>query len=344
MCKGRRGWIALLVGLAGATPVAAQDPAANLARMEVRLDSLNRAIAARESAARRARTNDTVVVGGLRVATSAPYRPLVQQAAEEAWRGLIAQFGIAVVGSVDVPVVQWGPTGTTRSDSSAVRELAGMFMRTSARAIWQHEDPVLTGWLRGNVPGLLVDRGDLMDVVVQLARRPARSNVACLEGVASKCAVTIGLGLAADTLGEWYSASTWPRLAELIEGELNGADLANRQSCMSRNDLSACRAVLTPLRLLPPVGAEGRRYLVELALDAGGDSAFQRLVRDRSLPLESRLAAAAGVPLDALLVRWIAEVRHASPRGPLHPSWEFLISLLWSASILILLLRGPRWR
>ncbi|TFG46786.1 MAG: hypothetical protein E4H41_01180 [Gemmatimonadales bacterium] len=327
----------------GAVPLAAQDSAATLLRMEARLDSLTRAAAVRRSAAARTRINDTVVVGGLRVATSAPYRLLVQAAADKAWRSLLTRFGPTVVEPAVIPVVPFGATGIPVRTPSAVAELAQMFERISAVAIWQQRDPPLTAWLRGNVPGDPVTSRDLGSVAEQLAGRPARPNIACLQGDAPKCAAALGIGIGVDTLGEWYPPSTWPKLAFLIGGGLSRADLVSRQSCMNRGDLAACRSVLTPVRLLPPVGIEGRRYLVQLALEAGGDSAFHRLTQDTSLPIESRLAAAAGVPVRTLLVQWVAAVQRAMPRGPTDPLWESLVSMVWSIAILTLALRGSRW-
>jgi hypothetical protein len=105
-----------------------------------------------------------------------------------------------------------------------------------------------------------------------------------------------------------------PVIANSLSNELDGLERGARQRCMNTGDLSACRSVLTPARVLTPVGGLGRQYLVQLALESGGASAFERLTADTGVTLEHRLAAAAGVPIDTLLNRWGASLR-AVPRA-----------------------------
>lgn len=342
-----RRWLALLVLLAPwGGSLAAQEPAAVLRRMEERLDSMQQGRALRDSLAFRASHSDTVVAGGLRIATSPRLRPLALAAAEMAWQSLVTRFGPSVAVQQAFPVTTFGSSGSTvpkRVRGRSVRELARGFERSGAQWIWQTRGADVLGWLRGNVPTGGISPADVGDLAAELLRTPARPNRACFAGDAQACATTLGVRLGADTLEEWFEPGTWPRLAGMIGGELNGLERVARQRCMDLGDLSACRSILTPARVLPPVGVIGRQYLVQLALESGGASAFERLTADSGATIEHRLAAAAGVPIDTLLDRWSASLR-AAPRGPPASYQELLLGLAWSGLLLAMALRGSRWR
>jgi hypothetical protein len=344
MCRLRLALLTPLVLWSGS--VAAQEPAAVLQRMEERLDSMQQARALRDSLAFRAAYGDTVVAGGLRIATSPRLRPLALAAGEEAWQSLVTRFGPSVAVQGAFPVTTFGSSRSTvpkRVTVRRVRELARGFERGGAQWIWQTQGAAVLGWLRGSVPTGTISPADAEDLAAELLRTPARTNRACFAGGAQACASTLGVRVGADTLDEWFERSTWPRLAGMVYGELNGLERVARQHCMDGGDLSACRSILTPARVLPPVGVIGRQYLLQLALESGGASAFERLNADTGATIEQRLAGAAGVPIDTLLERWSAGLR-AVPRGPAAPPQELLLGLVWSGLLLAVALRGSRWR
>jgi hypothetical protein len=224
-----------------------------------------------------------------------------------------------------------------------IRQLARGFEQAAAQAIWRTQGADVLSWLGGTVPTGGISPSEVGDLAAELLRTPARPNRACFAGEAKACASTLGIRVGTDTLEEWFEPGTWPRLAEMLGGELNGPDRAARQRCMQQNDLPACRSVLTPGRVLPPVSTAGRQYLVQLALESGGPSAFERLTADTGVSIEHRVAAAAGVPTDTLLNRWSAALR-AVPRGPAVPGGELLLWFAWSGLLLAMALRGSRWR
>lgn len=332
------------ISLLWAAPVAAQDSLALLVRMEARLDSLRRAAARVDSLGYTSSATDSVIAGGIRIATSAALRPFVELAAAEAWDSLEARFGASALAVQTLPVILFGGPGTVVPESMDRQELARGLEGAAAQSIWRRQDPVLTTWLMGSFPTGSILEEELQSIASELARRPARQNTQCLRGEASACAVALGLRMGADTLAEWYAETTWPRLAETSVWSLTGRDAQLRDRCVALRDLMACRAVLTPQRIAPPVSTLGRRFLVELALEAGGAGAFDRLTADTGRTLEQRLEAAAGVPVDTLLARWTASVAASIPGSPAPGGRETFLTMAWSAAVMVMAIRGSRWR
>ena len=83
---------------------------------------------------------------------------------------------------------------------------------------------------------------------------------------------------------------------------------------------------------------------MELALEAGGAGAFDRLTADTGRTLEQRLEAAAGVPVDTLLARWTASVAASIPGSPAPGGRETFLTMAWSAAVMVMAIRGSRWR
>jgi hypothetical protein len=86
-----------------------------------------------------------------------------------------------------------------------------------------------------------------------------------------------------------------------------------------------------------------RADLLLAALEQGGEGAWSRLIGNAGASVEQRLAAAAGIPVDTLLLRWRDGLLALQPdRGPLDLSSAGLI-LGWSAVILAAGLGIARW-
>jgi hypothetical protein len=340
-------WLGLSLGavLSLSAPLAAQDSLAILRGMEARLDSLQLRAKRADSAVYRSSSTDTVVVGGLRISTSAALRPMVESAAAEAWGNLRSRFGASIEAQGPLPVARFGGPDASLPSTYKQRELIRGLEGTVRYAMLDRMDTQFSRWLSVKSPrfGESVDAYRIQ-IVGEMVGRPARPNVACLGGDAEACAVALGLRAAPDTLVEWFLPETWPRLAGMLEGELSARDRLARERCMGARDLAACHAVLTPGRVRPPVSFYGRLYLVGLALDAGGQGAFDRLVADTGAAVEQRLAAAAGMPADSLLTKWAGAVRSAFPGSPLPRQGEAIVTLAWSIAILTLAARGSRWR
>lgn len=332
------------MAVAWASPLVAQDQAAALRRVEARLDSVQAVARRRDSLSAAASANDTVVVGGLRVAIPRELRPIAQAAAAQAWGSLERRFGASVAAWASIPVLRFGDANSSPSESADTSEVARAFEQSAAAAIWRQQDPLLTDWLRGNVPGRELSASEKAGIVQELVVVPARSNLACHRGEAAACAVSLGLRVGPDTLAEWYPPGAWPRLAGMVGGQLSGLENEARRECEATGNPAACRAILTPGHVLWPVSVGGRRLLVQEALDAGGVGAFERLTAASGRDLGGRLASAAGIPLDSLLGQWSAVLRTGTTHGPARPTWELLLAAAWSALLLVATLGGSRWR
>ncbi|HMU60652.1 MAG TPA: hypothetical protein PKA66_02630 [Gemmatimonadales bacterium] len=342
MCR-RWGWAAALA-LLWANPLAAQGQAEALRRVEAQLDSMRGVAELRASALAAASATDTAVAGRLRVTTSVPLRPLAQAAADQAWALLVRRFGASVTSRATIPVIQFGDATSSPLAGADTSEVARGFERLASDAIWRHQGALFAEWLRGNVPGVEFPASDRAVIAEELLRTPARSNRACYQGDAAACAVSLGLRVGPDTLAEWYLPEAWPRLATMVGGQLSGLETVSKQQCEQAGDSAACRAILTPAHVLLPVSVGGRRFLLQEALDVGGDGAFERLTSAGDLALADRLSNAAGLPLDSLLTRWSTAIRAGAPHGPAQPSWELFLAAAWSALLLLVVLGGPRWR
>jgi len=333
------------MAVAWASPLVAQDQAAALRRVEARLDSVQAVARRRDSLSAAASANDTVVVGGLRVAIPRELRPITQAAAAQAWRALERRFGASVVAQASIPVLRFGDASSAPSESVDTSEVARAFEQSAADAIWRQQGPLFTDWLRGNVlPGRELSASEKAVIAQELVVIPARSNLACHRGDAAACAVSLGLRVGPDTLAEWYPPGAWPRLAGMVGGQLSGLENEARRECEATGNPAACRAILTPGHILWPVSVGGRRLLVQEALTAGGAGAFERLMPAGDRDLGGRLADAAGIPLDSLLGQWSAALRTGTTHGPARPTWELLLAAAWSALLLMAALGGSRWR
>jgi len=331
--------VALSAALALAAPLAAQDSAATLARMEMRLDSLQRLVAEGDRAALDGSATDTVVAGRIRVATSAALRPFVEPAAAAAWTGVLARFGPAIAAKRQLPIQQFGGSRGGTLEQRDIPELATAFEATAARAIWGQLDSLLSRWLEGSYPITPLGPDALEEVLEDLVRMPARPNRACLDGDPGACASVLGLGSVPDRLGEWYPPAAWARLARMANAPRSAAE----EPCYDHQEIEACRAIILSARIPPPVGMAGRQLLMQLALDAGGPGAFGRLTADSGVTVEHRLAAAAGMPVDSLLVEWAATIRAATPGSPMPSARMTLLVLGWCAVVLVLSRAEGRW-
>jgi hypothetical protein len=86
-----------------------------------------------------------------------------------------------------------------------------------------------------------------------------------------------------------------------------------------------------------------RADLLLAALERGGEEAWTRLIANQNANVEQGLAAAAGMPVDSVLLRWRDQLLALQPdRGPLDLSAAGLI-LAWSALLLGAGLGIARW-
>ena len=150
----------------------------------------------------------------------------------------------------------------------------------------------------------------------------------------------------------WLRAGLLLELSEAARREramyslVTGVGKAQR-ACV-RGDANGCAHALG-IRRSADSGAGGEYYpliradLLLAALEQGGAEAWTRLIANEDASVEQGLAAAAGMPADAMLLRWREGLLALQPdRGPLDLSSAGLI-LGWSALILAAGLAIARW-
>jgi hypothetical protein len=77
-------------------------------------------------------------------------------------------------------------------------------------------------------------------------------------------------------------------------------------------------------------------------LDAGGPASFDRLVTSGG-SLKDRLAAAAGEPLGATVLRWLDHVEASKPNRMTVPASLVAASLGWSFILALAVIRRNPW-
>ena len=350
--------------VAWASATNAQDTA--VARLRARADSLARAwreagaLADLVDSLERARAGegrDTIAVGALRIVTNRSPLP-VRQAAARAWPVIDSLYGTLAADLVRRPYLIHAVDPDTAAPRSS--------FHVGLEVPWDLDEATVVTMLLSNVPMAPPDAGlgdwlgtslrpavrsqfDRATVYVQLVTAPSDASHRCFLGEIARCVDALGLGDAAGQLERWY-ASAGERQS-LVTGSFadyfnHGATAAAFRACASGSD-GDCTELLRglPGGALPrPIGSEGRATLVHVALRAGGRDAYRRLLANPSDPLASRLAAAAGMPLDSLVTRWRGDVIASRPATVLLPAWAFAVALAWTALFAGCGLWSTRWR
>lgn len=120
-----------------------------------------------------------------------------------------------------------------------------------------------------------------------------------------------------------------------------------QRACVS-GEMAACEVALS---LKPATGDSSgpvfapflRMHFLQYALRLGGVDAWIRLRTSGTNGVESRLAAAARIPVDSLIVRWRAELLQQSATGSGGDTSRAATALVWIAALLAGALGGSRW-
>lgn len=117
--------------------------------------------------------------------------------------------------------------------------------------------------------------------------------------------------------------------------------------CLTAGEDAGCTAVIEAVTpSVRPAITSGltRRTLLEFALHTGGPGAYARLLAGRGAPMGDRLASAAALPLDTLLLRWRAELTGA---GQVSDPWSFGVlggGVVWVVALALSAMTSSRWR
>lgn len=138
----------------------------------------------------------------------------------------------------------------------------------------------------------------------------------------------------------WDSMSTaawvYPRM------NLVSMNTAPARACYD-GDIQACSTLLMGGRLERPYPGGPRGSLVRVAMQMGGEGAFERFALARGTPAE-RLTTIAQAPMDSILRAWHSRVRYARvPSSDMNFSIAAM-SAFWIVVCGALSLRSSRWR
>jgi hypothetical protein len=172
----------------------------------------------------------------------------------------------------------------------------------------------------------------------------------CIAGDDDKCKAALGLIPTDDPVHAWYEPVDYPdvvRLASNLHAQIEtqlGMPIVLK--CLHDRDIPSCTKVAEAIphsALRPPMPDDVRSLLFLVAMQHGGDGAFDRLVRDSTTPPLSRLAAAAKMPEHELLVAWRERVTLSRPARALPTLGITLVSIAWIAGCFGAALRGTPW-
>lgn len=169
----------------------------------------------------------------------------------------------------------------------------------------------------------------------------------CFVGSLESCRSLLGLDWPFDPVKQFRtSAERKEAVGGMVFGYSESQEMAAMKPCTSGDDSVCVRVIrqVDPSRLPSMMGPIVRQTLVRMALSLGGKEAYARLTADSTLPMDQRLTAAAGVPLDSLLSFWQSSVIAARPKSVELPVYGPVVGLAWVLLFGTVALRSSRWR
>jgi hypothetical protein len=172
----------------------------------------------------------------------------------------------------------------------------------------------------------------------------------CLAGDDTACKSALGLIPTDDPLHTWYDPVDYPDLLKSVSNL--HAELETQMgvpvvtACLHDRDIASCTRVVPRIphsALRPPMPDDVRSLLFLVAMQNGGDGAFDRLVADSASAPLARLAGAAKMPEHELLVAWRTRVTALRPARALPTAGIVLVSLLWIGCCFGAALKGTPW-
>lgn len=208
-------------------------------------------------------------------------------------------------------------------------------------------------------PRSVLPGSDWSWVYRELATAPNRSAEECLAGDLSWCWEAAGV-VSAVGGGEWDTpakqrALVSSRYERVLWNERDrfGTLESLVRGCLVLEDDRACQLVLEGRHLSRPsrykdyrvpLDRLARGTLLGEALRLGGEGSFGRLLSDEDASTRDRLSAAAGMPPDELMARWLDRVKESRPNAQAGLLLSPLSLLLWLALFTYLATRSSRWR
>jgi hypothetical protein len=350
------GLIALLLG--SASMAEAQTTAQWQQRLE-RLDQVVSQMTDTERQLARQRQAqlpvDTIRVGALVVFAPRSASRRIRPAADSAWRILSRFFGdrAQAAGATPVLVQYHGqpegeipeqPLHATTVAIPAHVEVgwtAMILVNSLEPAITKDADPTLRDW---GLSAHTMNSANPTLVYDELATAPWSSARACFLGRISSCRLALGIS-GHDPISEWFDETDRRHyVRRMVSREaLPGV----YEACTQGGEDSSCDRLLRQGfggPITPPFSAHVRQLLLGMAIDTGGSGAFERLIATENQPLDARLAAAAGIPIDSLVGWWRGRVLAAHPKTVAADERAAWAAVGWGVLLIAIALRSSRWR
>ncbi|HTR21393.1 MAG TPA: hypothetical protein VMH88_11125 [Gemmatimonadales bacterium] len=340
------GGVLLTIGVV--SPVYGQ----NAADYRRRLDSLerrgvvvNRLLQARRISLIERSPRDTIRAGALTVVVARSGHDRAKASVDSAWAVIDSTYGAsaAVLRSRTFALKFSGALLVLLPGEIAVD--SGNLLNSATFQLSQQVDSGITNWLVGVFTPTPLDRIRWDLLYVALAATPWSRIEGCYADRLASCRLALGLDGRADPVTQWYSPEDRQRLVGAASSDPEVEAL--RRRCVAQRTDAACREAFLALNsgsLSPPLGAYSRTSLMQLALSMGGHSAYDRLMASRDRPIADRLALAAQVPSDSLVLAWRRRVMAAQPVTALLTASSAWMSVGWCLILGFLALRSSRWR
>jgi hypothetical protein len=357
---GRRATLVLLAGSVGSI-AAAGVQAQTVEEYERRVAELagqwERAVVAEHSVIAGEAQRDTLRFGTLTLVTTPSLRRTVESAGTNAWDGIrlaLASDTTMLMGKTILALKY--RTRMHDEDEAATwvvwvsdtsETLARRIARDVAQLLMAELDEDTRRWLGNELPleGAFTvhDRA----LFVELATGELKAAHDCYSGDLSVCGLALGVLDAEDPFRRLYQPS---ERRELVRQ--HGWVLSNRMApvyaeCTVSQSDEACLEWLrtrSSRQNLLPLSASARRHFAQTALGIGGGGAYTRLAAGDLTPIGQRLAAAAGIAVDSLLVLWHQKVIAARPDSTLITARLGLTALVWIILLALVAMRSSRWR
>ena len=300
----------------------------------------------------------SLVRGGSRAATQLIEATFGAEAAILTERQFIAERLARAERDDSVPVVRilrdgdpngWTATTVVIGDAAETeRQIAWAIGSAVAPLFHARLDSALQRWLRSPIPAHRESRDELEIAYIELATASTPGARRCLAGDLAGCREFLGLVLPDDPALNGLTPTLRRSLVGARPALRTSAAWAAYDRCMLEELDDACVVAARALPIevieaaISPTGA--RRSLARRAIAAGGADAFTRLRRSTSLPIDARLAAAAGQPADSLVAVWRDAVLAARPTSLQVTPGIAVMTVLWTLAVSAIALGSSRWR
>jgi hypothetical protein len=180
----------------------------------------------------------------------------------------------------------------------------------------------------------------------QLATTPSRVGRACIDGQVGACWEAMGIEVSMESLMSWYTPAERRDLALGLSRWVVREALPVREACI-RGEYSRCDELLTahgdPGSLIP-LPWYARMAMVWVALDTGGEGAWDRLVGDPTMEPVDALLYASGASMEELEAKWRTMVLEQRPKAHAGLAASKWTALFWILILAALAMRSTRWR